>query len=77
MSQQKETLVLILALLITGGLLGIGYWGFTKSQPREHSPITTASPSPGSTSEEVISNLISSGEKSLFLSSNSSDKETG
>ena len=77
MSQKKETLVLILALLITGGLLGIGYWGFTKSPLGENSSITDVSPSPSSTSEEVIPNLISSGEKRLVLSRKSSQKEVG
>lgn len=31
MSQKNETAVLILALLITGGLIGGGFWWFTKS----------------------------------------------
>ena len=63
MVQKKETLVWILALLITGGLLWIGYKFFLK---------------PGDfTRKPDIQDLISLGEKSLFLSGNSLKKKEG
>lgn len=50
MSQKNETLPLILALLITVGILGGGYWWFTRRQSGElsqnPSPATAPNPAP-------------------------------
>ncbi len=59
MSQKNETIPLILALLITAGILGAGYWWFTRQQsgnltqnppvstpPVSNSPTTTPTPAP-------------------------------
>jgi len=80
MSQKNETAILILALLITGGLLGAGYWVFLRPQ----SPSENLSPSPNSvdhssqnsTSSQSVQNLISQGERSLMTNS-SPEKQAG
>ncbi len=72
MSQKNETTILILALLITGGLLGAGYWWFTRSQ----SPLMTTSPVSTSPVQDSSRVLISQGEQSLF-SDSSPEKQAG
>ena len=72
MSQRNETAVLVLALLITAGLLAGGFWWFTRksgfdlgrltgSQSNNPSPITsdtnTPSPTPGQPNAETFVSL--------------------
>lgn len=79
MSNQKELTTLALALLITGSLLGVGYWFFTRSNNINLSPTAVEGSSSSQTSRSIpsVESLISQGEKSLISQSNSSEKQSG
>ena len=68
MSQPKnETLVLVLALLITLGLVGSGVWWFTNTGVKVDNLITPNKENPVSTpTEQSIQDRISFGEKTLI-----------
>ncbi len=81
-SKQNEALILVLALLITGGILGAGYWLFSRSNP-ETNPISNSnsvpSPNPAKINQDstVIPSQLSQGEHVLFPVSGSPEKTAG
>lgn len=67
MSQQKnETVVLVLAFLITLGLVGGGVWWFINSGFKPDASITPDSEISGSTTTQPLQDRISLGEKTLI-----------
>ncbi len=85
MSQKKESLILVLALLITAGLLGLGYFFVSKSPGfRSQNPMNPTTPaengsvnSSGNLSENQIQTNISLGEKVLIPAGNLELKQAG
>lgn len=78
-SNQKELTTLALALLITGSLLGVGYWLFAHSN--NINPSSTAvkgsSSAANSTAIPPVKSLMSRGEKSLIPKSIPPEKQAG
>ncbi|MEB3280078.1 MAG: ABC transporter substrate-binding protein [Lyngbya sp.] len=79
MSNQKELTTLALALLITGSLLGVGYWLFTRSNNinLSQTAVEGSSSSQNSTFIPPVESLISEGEKSLIPKSIPGEKQAG
>ncbi|MEH2069365.1 MAG: ABC transporter substrate-binding protein [Nostoc sp.] len=75
MSQKNETVVLVLALLLTVGIVGVGVWWFTKNGVNISNSITEKSPEPAS--NVPLKDRISFGEKTLILSQISPAKKEG
>ncbi len=44
MAQKNDTGILVLALLITAGILGAGYWWFSRQSGNQNVPLTSQSP---------------------------------
>lgn len=82
MSQKNESLILVLAVVITASLLGVGYFFFSKSAffPAQN-PINPGNPStnPSSVkvSDDLVENNISQGEKVLIPVGNIDFKQAG
>jgi len=66
-------------LLITGSLLGVGYWFFTRSNNINTSPTAVEGSSSSQTSRSIpsVENVISQGEKSLIPKSIPPEKQAG
>ncbi|WP_413168451.1 ABC transporter substrate-binding protein [Capilliphycus salinus ALCB114379] len=79
MSNQKELTTLALALLISGSLLGVGYWLFTRSNNINLSQTAVEGSSSSQTSRSIppVESLISRGEKSLIPKSVPDEKQAG
>ena len=76
MSQKKETVILLLAILVTLGLLGIGGWLFKKQT--ENKSVSTDKPTLNiDSSTSTAKERISFGEKSLLLGEISTAKKAG
>ncbi|MDF5711577.1 MAG: ABC transporter substrate-binding protein [Nostoc sp. S4] len=75
MSQKNETVVLVLALLLTVGIVGVGVWWFTKNGVNINNTITQKSPEPAS--NVPLEDRISFGEKTLIPSQISLAKKEG
>ena len=77
MSQKNESLIFVLALLITGGLLAAGYfWWFERNQPLSPGGNIPSTSSPNM-AVGTIDTRISQGEKVLIPSGDSTLKQGG
>ena len=72
MTQKKETTILVLALLITAGLLGAGFWWF-KSQ----SGVNVGGLVSPKNNSEGSPERISLGDKILIVADTNSSKQAG
>ncbi|TVU54667.1 MAG: receptor ligand binding family protein [Arthrospira sp. PLM2.Bin9] len=76
MSQKNETAILIVALLLTGGLLAVGYFAFTQWQSQTEADIRP-SPSSPTTRNDSRPRAISAGQQLLVSSTTSPAKQEG
>ncbi|MGK7939443.1 MAG: ABC transporter substrate-binding protein [Crocosphaera sp.] len=73
MANKKETQILILSLLITAGILGGGYWYFTK-QPQDNTITDGKRTQPNKGNNKVI---ISTGDELLITADSTPQKKAG
>ncbi|MDY7054219.1 ABC transporter substrate-binding protein [Limnospira fusiformis] len=76
MSQKNETAILIVALLLTGGLLAVGYFAFTQWQSQTEAGMTTSPTSPTARNDSRP-RAISGGQQLLVASTTSPAKQEG
>jgi branched-chain amino acid transport system substrate-binding protein len=77
MSQKKETTVLLLALLITLGLAGVGFWIFNLISGKKSEENTAVKPTTEVPNNSTISNKISFGEAILTPGEPATSKSKG
>lgn len=76
MSQKNETVILIVALLLTGGLVAVGYFAFSQWQSRSGADLRPSVSSPRARNDSG-SSAISGGEQLLISSNTSPAKQQG
>ncbi|ACK65332.1 Extracellular ligand-binding receptor [Rippkaea orientalis PCC 8801] len=76
MSQKNETSVLILSLLITAGILGVGYWWFSQKSGLKLDNLTENNPL-NSVVSQSLSNRSSIGDKLLITADSTPQKKAG
>ncbi|MBO0351336.1 ABC transporter substrate-binding protein [Phormidium pseudopriestleyi FRX01] len=76
MSQKNETVILIVALLLTGGLVAVGYFAFSQWQSRTGTDFRPSASSPTARNDSRSSS-ISGGEQLLISSKTSPAKQQG
>jgi branched-chain amino acid transport system substrate-binding protein len=75
MNSKKETKLLILSLLFTTAILGVGYWLWNRISGNSFNPLQSANIT--QTNSSSTPTRLSSGEKILVIADTSPDKEAG